>query len=294
MSKRVLGLWNMGEGSFHKLLSPEESKAIIRRALDSQITSFDTAFSYKNADNYLSAILKERNIKRDKIEIITKVMAVPTLEKKFETSLKRLNTEYVDALLLHWPSDNESVFSSLKKLEELKDKKKAIEIGVSNFPIELLKKTANDFDISIHERPLSLLWTKSWKEEKILNLKTIAYSPLAMGLLSKDRNSLEAIEDSRKNLEVYKASNFYPLVEFISQLCDKYSTSRSELALSWLISENPEYIVQGFSNPNQMNSKPISLKEEDIEKLWEYASLIDAETKSDNIFSHSYLPRKIS
>ena len=65
MSKRVLGLWNMGEGSFHKLLSPEESKAIIRRALDSQITSFDTAFSYKNADNYLSAVLKERDIERD-------------------------------------------------------------------------------------------------------------------------------------------------------------------------------------------------------------------------------------
>ncbi|MBO5770969.1 MAG: aldo/keto reductase, partial [Spirochaetales bacterium] len=90
MSRRVLGLWNMGEGSFHELLSPEESKAIIRRALDSQITSFDTAFSYKNADNYLASVLRERNIARENVEIITKVMAVPTLEKKFDTSLKRL------------------------------------------------------------------------------------------------------------------------------------------------------------------------------------------------------------
>lgn len=294
MSKKVLGLWNMGEGSFHKLLSPEESKAIIRRALDSKITSFDTAFSYKNADNYLAAVLKERNIARENIEIITKVMAVPTLEKKFDTSLKRLKCEYVDALLLHWPSDDESVFSSMKKLESLKNQKKALEIGVSNFPLSLLSKTSNDFDITYHERPLSLLWTKSWKKEKGLKIKTIAYSPLAMGLLSKDKESLLQIKDSRKDLEVFNAANFLPLVEYISHLCDKYSAKRSEIALSWLINEDPEYIVQGFSNPEQLNAKPISLQEEDIEKLWEFASLIDAETKSDNIFSHSYLPRENS
>ena len=165
---------------------------------------------------------------------------------------------------------------------------------MSNFPLSLLSKTSNDFDITYHERPLSLLWTKSWKKEKGLKIKTIAYSPLAMGLLSKDKESLLQIKDSRKDLEVFNAANFLPLVEYISHLCDKYSAKRSEIALSWLINEDPEYIVQGFSNPEQLNAKPISLQEEDIEKLWEFASLIDAETKSDNIFSHSYLPRENS
>ena len=290
MSKRVLGLWNMGEGCFHKLLSPNEAKAIIRHALDIGINTFDTAFSYKNADNYLSSVIRERNLERTRFEIISKVMAVPTLEKKAETSLKRLSTDYVDILLLHWPSDDASVYSSLKKLETIKKEGKAKEIGVSNFPPSLLEKVSRDFEINFHERPLSLLWTKNWEIEKKLGIKTIAYSPLAMGILSKTRAQLEAIEDDRKTLEIYKAPSLFNLIDCITELSEKHSVERSSISYAFLESLNPEYIVQGASTKTQLEIIPAKLSEEELGSLMQHARKIDSECTSDNIFSHSYLP----
>lgn len=289
MSKRVLGLWNMGEGLFHALLSPDESKDIIRAALDQGINAFDTAFSYKNADNYLSAVLKERRIERNSVEIISKVMAVPTLEKKADTSLKRLGTDYVDILLLHWPSDDASIFESMKKLERIKHSGKALEIGVSNFPFELLAKTASDFDITYHERPLSVLWTKGWDEEKTLSLKTIAYSPLAMGILAKDEAELKSVQDARKDLEIFRSRHTLNAVTAIGELADKYGTTRKDAAISWVYKEAPEYIAMGASRKEHLLNNPVELSEEEMRMLSEIGAKIAAETVSDNIFSHSYL-----
>ena len=289
MSKRVLGLWNMGEGLFHALLSPDESKDIIRAALDQGINAFDSAFSYKNADNYLSAVLKERRIERNSVEIISKVMAVPTLEKKADTSLKRLGTDYVDILLLHWPSDDASIFESMKKLERIKHSGKALEIGVSNFPFELLAKTASDFDITYHERPLSVLWTKGWDEEKTLGLKTIAYSPLAMGILAKDEAELKSVQDARKDLEVFSSRHTQNAISAIGELADKYGITRKDAAISWVYKEAPEYIAMGASRKEHLLNNPVELSEEEMRMLSEIGAKIAAETVSDNIFSHSYL-----
>ena len=289
MSKRVLGLWNMGEGLFHALLSPDESKDIIRAALDQGINAFDSAFSYKNADNYLSAVLKERRIERNSVEIISKVMAVPTLEKKADTSLKRLGTDYVDILLLHWPSDDASIFESMKKLERIKHSGKALEIGVSNFPFELLAKTASDFDITYHERPLSVLWTKGWDEEKTLGLKTIAYSPLAMGILAKDESELKSVQDARKDLEIFSSRHTQNAITAIGELADKYGITRKDAAISWVYKEAPEYIAMGASRKEHLLNNPVELSEEEMRMLSEIGAKIAAETVSDNIFSHSYL-----
>lgn len=290
MSKRVLGLWNMGEGLFHRLLSPNEAKSLLRHALDIGINSFDTAFSYKNADNYLASVIKERKIEREHIEIISKVMAVPSLDKKAEISLKRLNTDYVDILLLHWPSDNESIYSSLKKLESIKEQGKARAIGVSNFPIKLLEKFSSDFELSFHERPLSLLWTKDWERERHLGIKTIAYSPLAMGILSKTKEQLEELEDARKNLEIFKAPSLLSIVDQITVLSEKHSADRASICYAFLHALGPEYIVQGASAQSQLTIKEAGLSEEELSSLIQLSKRIDLETASDNIFSHSYLP----
>ncbi len=292
MSKRVLGLWNMGEGLFHRQLSPDESKTLIRQALSFGISCFDTAFSYRNADNYLAAVIKERGIERESIEIISKVMAVPTLEKKVDTSLRRLGSDYLDILLLHWPAEEELNYASLIKLEKIKERGKAKAIGVSNFPLDMLAECMKDFDITHHERALSLLWKKEWKEEKALGLKTIAYAPLAMGLLSKTEAELKSIKDRRAELEVAKSKHLLPLLKKIAELSYKHESSPAEIALSWVEGEKPEYIAQGFSDKKQLPYKAITLPPSDKMALDAIADEIEREAKSDNIFSHSYLSQR--
>lgn len=288
MSKLALGLWNMGDGSFHPLLSPIEGKRIIKSAIKKGITSFDSAFSYKNADNLLSSTIKEMNVERSSIEITTKIMPVPTLKKKFETVKHRLSTEYVDALLLHWPTKETELYKSLKELEETLNKKEAREIGVSNFPLTLLKKVALDFPITIHERPLSLLWSNTWEEEKELGLKTYAYSPLGMGILAKEGDY--CFNDSRKNLFIFNEGKdeYKALRDEMYAIKNEYDISYSDIAFSWLMNKNPESIIFGASSESHLDKHIITFPDEVISRLDKLSAKLGQKAPKDNIFSHNY------
>jgi len=285
MSKRILGLWNIGDDSFHNKLDNKSAKALIKNAIKSGITAFDTAFSYKEADSILSAAVRELKLEQEAIEVISKVMPVPTLEKKVDISLKRLNRDYIDILLLHWPSDAESVYSSLKALEKLKAANKAHAIGVSNFPYALLKKAYDDFPIEFHERPLSLIWPKGWEEEKTLRLKTLAYAPLGMGLLSGKYKERAEIKDNRKNLYVWNTESFKELLAYL----DTLGHTPAETSISWVCSKKPYGIIQGANTIEDLKVTPYDLNQETIAKLDEFAELIASAAASDNIFSHNYV-----
>ena len=212
----------MGACDFHTPLSGREGKNIIKKAYKTGIKAFDTAFSYSEADSLLYSAMREMGVKRDEYEIWSKVMPVPTLRKKVDASRRRLGSDFFDILMLHWPTREESLFSSLKILESLKNENIAKEIGVSNFPISLLSKVINDFPISHHERPLSLIWNKEWEEEKKLQLKTIAYSPGGFGLLSGKYSLSTPPKDERKNIKALYSPLFPCLLEKIKNLYLQY------------------------------------------------------------------------
>ena len=300
MSKRILGLWNMGDGMFHKILSPRDSKHLIKEAIKSGIIAFDSAYSYKSADNYLYSALKELSIDRKDIEIISKVMPVPTLNKKVSISLNRLHTDYLDALLLHWPSDTISVYNAMRELENLHQKGRAKEIGVSNFPLSLLEKIAKDFPITIHERPLSLIWCRDFEEEKALGLKTYGYAPLGMGTLAKEMNlesdinwdnALAGFDDSRKNLYIFKEGlkEYKILMKEIGILSARYNCTFSDIALSWVDSLDPHAIIFGASRIEHLKYRKINLETEEFDSLSELSASLGKKAPSDNIFSHDYL-----
>ena len=290
MSKKVLGLWNMGDSTFHRMLSPSDSKNLIKEAIRSGITAFDSAYSYKSADNYLYSAIKELSIERQNIEITTKVMPIPTLEKKVETCLNRLHTNYIDALLLHWPADDASIFKSLKRLENLKAKGIVKKIGVSNFPLQLLKKAISDFSIEIHERPLSLIWNKNYEDEKELAIDIYGYAPLGMGTLSKDVGQ-EEFEDTRKDLYIFKDGfiEYKDLMSEIRKLSEKYECSFANIALSWVESIGVYAVVFGASKKEHLKLNEINLEKEEICHLSSLASNLSRKTSSDNIFCHDYL-----
>lgn len=281
----ALGLWNMGEGLFHRRLSGHEAKAIIKHAYNKGIRAFDTAYSYREADSYLSAALREIHVPRDGVTIISKIMPVPTLERKAYASLRRLGTDFFDILLIHWPSDDRSIFSSLRALERLKDKGIAREIGVSNFTPRLLREYSSDFDISYHERALSILWNKGWDEEREMGIRTIAYSPLCMGLLA-DRE----IDDRRSSLELCRTPSFPKAMESIRKTAMDNGMRTEELAISYAYSKGNAFVVSGVSSPEQLSllDSARELDGDTLSVLDGIGSRIAEECTSDNIFSHVY------
>ena len=275
----LMGLWNIGEGRFHRKLSAKEGRNLIKAAYRRGIRDFSSAYSYNEADSILASAMKE--LKADDWKIYTKVMPVPTMERKAETMLRRLGRDCLDVLMLHWPKEGESLYRSLRSLEKLTAEGKVKEIGVSNFPLSLLSSAAADFDIRYHERPLSLLWTKDWDEERLLGLRTLAYAPLGMGLLSGKYRSADDIPDERKMIKAVSSPSFSELADYLSG---------PEEALSWVYGERPYGIISGFSSENDLTilDSISPIPDERKMKLMDLSHAVSCSFSCDNIFSHDW------
>ena len=275
----LMGLWNIGEGRFHRKLSAKEGRNLLKAAYRRGIRDFSSAYSYNEADSILASAMKE--LKADDWRIYTKVMPVPTMERKAETILRRLGRDCLDVLMLHWPKEGESLYRSLRSLEKLTAEGKVKEIGVSNFPLSFLSSAAADFDIRYHERPLSLLWTKDWDEERLLRLRTLAYAPLGMGLLSGKYRSADDIPDERKMIKAVSSPSFSELADYLSG---------PEEALSWVYGESPYGVISGFSSENDLTilDSISPIPDERKMKLMDLSHAVSCSFSCDNIFSHDW------
>lgn len=95
---------------------------------------FDTARAYGQSERVLGSALKK--YKREDVFIVTKLsnsdQKKGNVEQALRTSLKRLNMEYVDLYLMHWPQ-TDTFIESWKQIELLYKKGLAKAIGVCNF-----------------------------------------------------------------------------------------------------------------------------------------------------------------
>ena len=281
-----------GKLSYFNNTDPKAYKDIIRKAIRDGLRIFDSAYTYQNADELLSSVIKEQHIQREDYDITTKIMPLPTFKKKAEVCLKRLNVDFLDTLLIHWPTQDEALlFSTLKTLEALKEEKKCINIGVSNFPFTLLAKISRDFEINVLERAYSLIWTKEIDEAKLLGIKLYCYAPLGEGLLSGKYRRPEDLNDNRKQLWVFRYPPVYnQLLDKVSQIAKNHDVSMQEVALAFSRSACFDKIFIGVSKLNQLEifSSKLSLLDDEIKQLRELADKLCALNSTDNIYEHRW------
>ncbi len=134
---------------------PLEGEVATKAILDAAevgYRAFDTAQMYGNEAETGDA-LKATGIARDELCITTKVHPDNFGEDKFiasvEQSLKDLQVDYVDALLLHWPPIGGDIAPSLRLLQQAYDKGLARNIGVSNYTIQMMKDAVSIVDAPI-------------------------------------------------------------------------------------------------------------------------------------------------
>ncbi|OTN77146.1 oxidoreductase, aldo/keto reductase [Enterococcus sp. 8G7_MSG3316] len=130
----------------------------VKKALAAGYRHIDTAQGYKNEASVGQAI-KESGIPREEIFLTTKLWngnhSYDLVMSSFEESLEKLQTDYVDLFLIHWPNPvafrenwQTANAESWRAFEELYQAGKIKAIGVSNFlphHLEELKKTATVF-----------------------------------------------------------------------------------------------------------------------------------------------------
>lgn len=125
-----------GIGTF--LLSPDEAKASVLYALECGYRLIDTANAYLN-EKAVGRAMKKSGVARRDIFLETKLWpAYYEQEDAVDRTLRRLDTDYIDLLLIHQPAGN--YLSGYRLMEKAYDEGKVRAIGLSNFNEEQIRE----------------------------------------------------------------------------------------------------------------------------------------------------------
>lgn len=115
----------------------------MKYALETGYRHIDTAQIYEN-EREVGTGIAESGTPREEIFLTTKVwmdrFRSGALQRSVEESLEKLQTGYVDLLLLHWPQKDVPLAETMEALMEVKESRKARNVGVSNFTVPLLRE----------------------------------------------------------------------------------------------------------------------------------------------------------
>lgn len=127
------GTWRLHEG--------EETYKAVRLAIDAGYRSIDTAMIYGN-EKSLGQAIKKSGVSRDQLFITTKLwnddIRKRNVQQAIDLSLEKLQMDYVDLYLVHWPIEGHIV-DIWSDMETIFHSGKAKAIGVSNYMIEHLE-----------------------------------------------------------------------------------------------------------------------------------------------------------
>ncbi len=200
LSKIISGTMNWG--SWGANYSPQQVSKLINCAYESGINTFDHADIYGGytTEELFGKGFKISGLDRDKFVYISKCGIMYPCDKlpinvkhydyskkhilkSVENSLKNLNTDYIDCLLLHRPSPIMDIKEISDTINELIDKKMIRKFGVSNFTASQMKLIQMELKISFNQIEFSLtnfnpMFDGTLDFMQINDIKPMAYSPL--------------------------------------------------------------------------------------------------------------------
>jgi len=184
----------------------------VKDAISLGYRHIDTAQMYENEDEVGKGI-QESEVNRTSLFLTTKVwytnLKSKALQEAAHKSLRRLQTDYIDLLLIHWPNDNVPLEESLGAMSKLKEEGKVKHIGVSNFTPTLIDEAIKLAPIICNQVEYHPYLDQSTLMQKMAqhNLFLTAYCPIAKG---------KVLED-----------------EVLQEIGKKYNKTAPQVALRW-------------------------------------------------------------
>jgi diketogulonate reductase-like aldo/keto reductase len=193
----------LGFGVFG-LKDGREVQNAIRHALHIGYRSIDTATIYEN-ELGVGTAMKECDIPREEIFLTTKVwnddQRARRTQAAFEESLQRLQVDYVDLYLVHWPVDGHYK-ETWREMEDIYRSGRARSIGVSNFMPNHLDDLLSDCEVvpavnQVEFHP-HLVQPQLLRYCRDRDIQVQAWSPLISGQIASDPTALALAEKYRK------------------------------------------------------------------------------------------------
>lgn len=223
----------IGLGTYN--LIGKKGEQTVKLALNLGYRHIDTAQDYKNEREVGNAI-KQSHIKSENLFITTKIsfknLEPHKLLKSAEQSLLDLDLPYVDLLLVHWPNPDVEIEKTMEAMLSLRDQGKALNIGVSNFPLKLLREVNEELAVPIfcnqveYHPLLGQFDLIDYAAEE--DLLVTAYSPLGQGKMLTN-----------------------PL---LLKLGEKYGKSAAQISLRWLIEQEQVAVIPKASSKEHLEA----------------------------------------
>ncbi|WP_422106381.1 aldo/keto reductase [Winogradskyella sp.] len=260
-------------GSWGKQLSKKEMADLMHHCLSLNITTFDHADiygAYTTEADFGKAFL-DSGIQRDAIQLISKCGIQYVCENRdnkvkhynynkdyiiwsVEQSLKHLETEYLDLLLLHRPSPLMVAEDIAEAITILKKDGKIRDFGVSNFTPSQMEMIGLRMDIDVNQIEFSLTEHSAMNDGTLDYMTTCGIKPMAWSPLGTVFR-----EDNEQTRRIHKQ---------LGELMDKYNATEDQLLLAWTM-KHPAGIhpVVGTTNKKRlqqaMDASKIDLELED-------------------------------
>ncbi len=231
---------------------PEKAIELIKYALDIGYRHIDTARKY-GSENWVGDAIKMSNVPRDKLWITTKVTednAAPVdFMKSLEKSLMALNLNYVDLLLIHWPSRTIPIKDTVGALNNAKKEGLARNIGISNFTTSLIQEAVHCSEEELYCNQIE--YHAYINQDKVLHacdkygILVTCHVPLARGVILND-----------------------PIIQTIAL---KHNKSSAQVALKWLLQQTRISVVPRALSYNEIEENislfDFNLSDDDMEKI---------------------------
>ncbi|TCC94691.1 aldo/keto reductase [Pedobacter hiemivivus] len=248
----------------------KDSISAIHASLDNGVTSLDTApfYGLGLSEELIGEAIKGKD--RTNIQLLTKfglvwdgsnqgkgdfffdagteAKSIPVYRygskkniiKEVEESLKRLGTDYIDLLQIHWPDASTPIAETMDALEELIKQGKILAAGVCNYDLAQLKEAEQSISLASNQIPYSML--NRGIEVGVVpyaienNIGLIAYSPLERGLLTGKyfKEATLKTEDHRNGyFDQFDPKKVKAFLNSIAPLAEYKNVSLAQLVLRW-------------------------------------------------------------
>ncbi|MHA2253917.1 MAG: aldo/keto reductase [Candidatus Kariarchaeaceae archaeon] len=263
-----LGVWQFGGGSgFTKFIwsgiSLEEKNNIIKQAIEGGINWFDTAEAYGRgkSEQALSLGLQEANQADHEVIVATKwfplFKTAKSIKRTIKTRLEKLHPYSIDLHQVHQPISFSSVRAQMNAMADLVDEKKIRSVGISNFSADKMRKSeeyleerryclaSNQVRYNLLDRSIESNGILDTAKE--LGITIIAYSPIAMGLLSgkfhKDSKLIKTRPFARRQFLKRKIDQSKILIDELENIANDHEVTIAQVALNWLINFHGDTVV---------------------------------------------------
>ncbi|MCK5047667.1 MAG: aldo/keto reductase [Candidatus Heimdallarchaeota archaeon] len=268
-----IGLGTLAFG--HKSKGIQDKEQIydcLNFALDNGINLLDTAEEYAGGltEEHIGNVLKDRGDREDTV-IVTKVSHInlhyKNVIKSANHSLKKLQTDYIDVYLVHWPFCYYPISETMKAMDQLLEEGKIRYVGLSNFHNALVQEAMDcleNGEIVVNEVEYNLLERNIEKEIipflKQKGMSALTYYPLMSGFLTTnyDKNSTFPENDFRNQYELFRhKENFdrsLELFEALREIAANHDVSPSEVAINWLLKDKEVIPIPGAKKRSHIES----------------------------------------